>query len=232
MANPWENKMTREILGRGIYSFSEAAKFAHVNVQRMRAWFRGWPARPRPIIDFPEGTHVPGSNTISFLDLIDSVVVARLRECGVSMQYLRKVHLALRDVLSVSHPFAYKNLLTDGKRVFLELADEYGEKDLKELLTRQRAFPAILRDYLKQIEYDPRTLVATRWRLHERIVIDPRREFGKPIVDAAGIPTGVIAVAYQANGMDCDLVADWYGVSPSDVMAAVEFEQHLWGKAA
>jgi uncharacterized protein (DUF433 family) len=221
--------MSDTLLGCGIYTFSEAARLARVSVQRMRAWFQGWPDRLGPVIR-PAGGRA--SNLIGFLDLVDSVVMARLREYGVSMQYLRKVHLVLREALYVSRPFAQKNVLTDGRRVFLELADEYGESSLKELLTRQQAFPAILQDYLQQIEHDPRTLIATRWHIHEGVVIDPQREFGKPIVDAAGIPTAVIDAAYRANGADRDMVADWYGVSPLDIDTAVVFEKYLGRKAA
>jgi uncharacterized protein (DUF433 family) len=62
----------------------------------------------------------------------------------------------------------------------------------------------------------------------EGIVIDPARALGKPIVRASAMPTAVLAAAWGANGEDAERVADWYGVSPADVEAAVRFEcQHI-----
>jgi uncharacterized protein (DUF433 family) len=58
-------------------------------------------------------------------------------------------------------------------------------------------------------------------------VIDPTICFGKPIVEAVGIPTAVLAAAHQANDKDEELVGEWYNVSPSYVLAAVEFETSM-----
>jgi uncharacterized protein (DUF433 family) len=51
--------------------------------------------------------------------------------------------------------------------------------------------------------------------------------FGKPIVEPVGIPTAILAAAYVANGQDGGVVADWYNIQKSHVMAAVDFEQRL-----
>ncbi len=48
--------------------------------------------------------------------------------------------------------------------------------------------------------------------------------FGKPIVEAVGVPTSILAAAYEANQKDAARVARWYNVQPEHVMAAVAFE--------
>jgi hypothetical protein len=41
------------------------------------------------------------------------------------------------------------------------------------------------------------------------------------------VRTTILADAYQANDRDAELVAEWYGLLPAHVLAAVDFEQSL-----
>jgi uncharacterized protein (DUF433 family) len=215
------------MIGNGIYSFSEAARLTGLSSRRVRAWFCGEQAEGRRLIysDYSPAKSTGGQ--ISFHDLIDTLVVGKFRRAGLSLQYLRKVHEALLAEFEVDHPFCWKKLLTDGKRVFVHTADEIGEEHLKELLSRQHAFPEILAPVLKQIEYDPTSLLARRWNIAQGIIIDPGRQRGKPLVESAGIPTAVLDAAYEANGRDLAIVAHWYGVSQEDVRLAVAFEHGI-----
>lgn len=224
--------MTSQMLGQGVYTFSEAARLTGLSVARVRAWFTGKRTQLGPVIRSDYfGIRKTGS-LVSFLDLIDAFVVGHLRKQGFSLQYLRKVHEVLIQEFRTPHPFCQKNLLTDGKRIFLHVAYELDDEVLKDILTRQHAFPKVLRPYLRQVDYDPGTLRAKCWHISQGVVVDPQRQFGKPIVEAAGIPTAVLAAAYRANGEDPDLVGEWYGVDPEHVVLAVDFESRLHEAAA
>jgi uncharacterized protein (DUF433 family) len=80
---------------------------------------------------------------------------------------------------------------------------------------------------LKQVDYDKATSLALRWHIADQIVLDPEICFGKPIVEKIGIPTYILAAAYHANDNDEILIANWYKVKPSHVLAAVQFESTL-----
>lgn len=99
-----------------------------------------------------------------------------------------------------------------------------GRTELQEILTRQKTFPRVLLPFLRKIDYDQLNLLAQRWHLTEEVVLDPAICFGKPIVQAVGKPTAVLAAAWKANKEDAELVADWYGVKVDHVLAAVRFE--------
>jgi uncharacterized protein (DUF433 family) len=219
-----------DMLGRGVYTLSEAAKLTGVSHHRLRAWFRGQGetgnGSRKPVFrgDYPP---VGRDYALSFLDLVEGCVAGHLREHGVSTRTLRKVHCRLQAELQTDHPFARKELLTDGKQLLLRDMDGRGHEELVEALARQKVFPRIILPFLRRLDYDLVTLHARRWRLTDEVVLDPAICFGQPIIQAAGKPTAILAAAWKANKEDARLVAGWYGVEVNDVLAAVSFENRM-----
>jgi len=209
-------------LGQGVYTLSEGGRLTGLKYSRLREWFRG--SRNVFSSDYAE---VDGDYAISFHDLIDVFVAGQLRDHGVALQTLRRVYERMRTDLKTPHPFCRKELLSDGKMVFMRGLDAEGREELSEVLTRQKVFPQILLPFLQRIEYDQVTILAKRWRIGLSVILDPAICFGKPIVEQAGIPTSILASAFNANNRDADLVGDWYNVSPEHVLAAVAFERTM-----
>lgn len=217
------------LLGQGIYGLSEVARFTGTNPARIRPWFLNRAHRPGPIIGGADRLANGQPFCVTFHGLIDALVVSRLRDqYKLKMLYLRKVHRKLIEEFNVPHPFSHKDFLTDGRRIFVSYIDDCGDDRLKDVLSRQEAFPKILRGYLQHIDYDAVTLLATRWQIAPGIALDPKRRYGKPIVESVGIPTGILAACYRANGNNVRAVSRWYGISGGDVRRAVDFEKK-WG---
>jgi uncharacterized protein (DUF433 family) len=213
------------MLGHGVYDFREAARLTGLKQERVRGWFRNRPAgsNRNPIFQ-SDYAPVEGHRAISFLDLIDVFVAGQLREHGVSLQILRRVYGRLRGELKTAHPFCREELLSDGRNVFMRGMDDKGQEELKEILTRQKVFPEIILPVLKRIDYGKASRLAERWHIAHLVVIDPRICFGKPVVEPISIPTAILAAAYRANKEDPEVVASWYDVHASHVLAAVAFE--------
>ena len=81
------------ILGRGVYSFAEAARLTGLPHVRVLEWFRR-----KPVFN-GDFSSVKGDFAISFYDLIDLYVAGQLREHGVSLQTVRKVYTKLQKAL-------------------------------------------------------------------------------------------------------------------------------------
>jgi uncharacterized protein (DUF433 family) len=216
------------ILGHGVYAFSEAAKLTGLKPARVREWFRGRPSGigRKPVFS-SDYEPVEGDYAISFLDLIDVFVAGQLREHGVSLQVLRRVYEQMQQDLGAAHPFGRKELLSDGKQVFMRGLDNQGQEELTEVLTRQMVFPRIILPFLKRIDYGKASRLAERWHIANLVVVDPAICFGKPVVEPVSIPTAILSGAYHANGRDAERVASWYNVHSSHVLAAVEFERNM-----
>lgn len=216
------------ILGHGVYDLTEAARLTQLKPQRVREWFYG---RPRGQMRRPvfrsDYQSVGGDRAISFFDLIELKIAGQLRDRGVSLQALRKVHKQLQADLKARHPFCRKEVLTDGKTVFTLGLGEENKAEMIEVLTHQRVFVEILLPFLKRLDYDEVTSLARRWCIADMVVIDPAICLGKPIVEDIGIATAILAAAYEANNHDAELVADWYKVHSKHVIAAVEFERSI-----
>ena len=211
--------------GKGIYSFREAARLTGLKPRRVREWFVGRNSEPdrRPVFR-SEFEPIGAVQVISFLDLVEVFVAGHLRDNGVSLPTLRKVHKRLGTDFHTDHPFARKELLTDGREVFVRGVDQAGEEEIYHALTKQKAFPKLILPFLKRIDYDRVSALAKRWHIDDGIVVDPGKCFGKPILESSCIPTYLVAAEYEANGRDAERVAGWYGLSPNEVLAAVRFE--------
>lgn len=214
------------LLGRGLYTFADAAKLTGLKPSRIREWF---PVRSTKRKSIFTGDYKPvnGDRAISFYDLIDVYVVGHLREHRISLQTIRKVYAKLKEEYQSDHPFCRHELLTDGKTVFVRGLDRSREKEeVMEVLTKQRVFPEILLPFLKAIEYDHAAL-ARRWRIGKSVVINPEICFGAPVVESVGVPTSILAASYHANLENAERVARWHGVTSKDVLAAVAFESRF-----
>jgi uncharacterized protein (DUF433 family) len=212
------------MLGKGVYSFPEAARFTELKPPTVREWFRkrvnGRSQRPVFESDYPP---IDGDRAISFLDLVELYVVGRLRDYGLSLQKLRRLHSKMADRLGTKHPFGKRELFTDGVDLFIANADE-GREELIDILRDQKVFPTVILPFLKKIKYDKMNDLAKCWRIADMVVLDPSICYGKPIVQQIGVSTAILANAYRANNENVDLVAYWYKVKPRHIMAAVEFE--------
>ena len=219
-------------LGRGIYTYGEAARLLGVSHARVRGWFEGWPGRGPTVVQSDYAADGE-STVVSFLDLVDAMVATQLRKYNVSMANVKKAYGLLGQHLGVqSHPFARRELLADDcGRLFVSIAEESEERDLIDLFSNQRVFPKIMLPFLRRVEYAD-ALWATRVRLDQGIVIDPTRKYGVPIVQSVNLPVAILARAVAANNRDVELVAELYDVSVEDVTRAVRFHETFRGLAA
>ncbi len=180
-----------DVLKHGIYTLPQAARLVGVKSRKPGDWFLTRRGRSVAILSPAYPAESGGGGMISFLDLVEAAVTARLRE-HVSMQTIRRLHQALSDLWQTHHPLGCQNLYVDdaGRRVFVEAAEAEGQNaDFIEVLQRQHAMAAILKPVLNRLEFDLATGAAERLTLTPGVVLDPRRRYGQPIVRDARVPT-------------------------------------------
>jgi uncharacterized protein (DUF433 family) len=208
-------------LGSGVYSLADASRLTGKPVATLRSWFRGRSDQkgfgPAFQSDYDP---IDGDYAISFLDLIDALVATKFRAAGVSMSEIRRAYNTLVTELKTRHPFAYQDLYTDGEKVIHKTQSA----ELVAVVSKQQWFKEFI-DCLSRIDYRSDIRLAQRWRISDGVVLDPEVRFGKPVIERTSVPTYILARQFYANGENADVIAGLFGVSASQVAAAVAFEK-------
>jgi len=205
------------------YSIVEAAAYLGLPPSTLRAWTLGQRYRVngesrlfRPVIEIADRQE----RRLSFINLVEAFVLAGVRrQHSIPLPKVRKAVEYLRRSFGTKRPLAEERFETDGVHLFVEKfgaligATQEGQIQLGELI----------RARLKQVRRDPagipEKIVLFPARENERtgaVVIDPRRSFGRPVLDGFGLRTAVLAERFYAGESVEDLARD-YGV-PSEAI--------------
>ena len=221
------------LIGVGLYSIPEASVLTGIKPQKIRRWMYGYASGNR--VHQPPLWHSPvvdeAEETIGFQDLLEIRFVNAFRDYGVSMPALRAAAEAAREYFDQPYPFTCKRFQTDGRSVFARVTEETGEEGLVDLVKKQNVFNKIIKPSLYTgIEYDSGENSALRWfpvRNSKKVVLDPERAFGKPIITDTGITTETLYHSWLAEGENAKMVASLYEIDVPEVLAAVSFEQRI-----
>ncbi len=224
-----------QLVGNGIYTIAEAARLIRVPPRRIRRWvlgyeyLRGGKQVRSPEVVSLDYDQIEESVALSFRDMIELRFVDAFRRRGVSWHAIRLASRRATELLATDHPFSTRAFRTDGKTILTELVAEERDPDLLDLVKNQYALRRILSRYLYQgIEFSPEDRAERWWPLgrKRRVVVDPRRKFGKPITSEEGVPTQVLYRAVLAEGSEV-AVASWFEIDRRSVADAVAFEAGL-----
>jgi uncharacterized protein (DUF433 family) len=230
--NPIANTDSRFDLG--LYSIPEAARFARVPSRTVWNWVHGYQygVGERRIRAKPVLRHTPtdGGSSLSFVNLTELLALSGFRQLGVSMQKVRRALEYVKKEMEIEHPLATQRILSDGAELFWEYQERHPDEIILVNIVRggQRTFPEAVIRYLREIEW-AKDHVASRWWPGAagpgvgKIVVDPRRAFGSPVVAGTGIRTEDVFLRFTAGEPLSDL-ADDYGLTLDQTEAALRAE--------
>ncbi|HMS26377.1 MAG TPA: DUF433 domain-containing protein [Burkholderiaceae bacterium] len=227
----------------GIYTLAEAAHLVRVPTRSINQWLYGYDYT-RKFADETVKKHVApiwtpqydsntwGEKVIGFRDLLELRVVREFIQHGVSVAVIRKCFENAKSTFNDSYPLTALRFATDGKTIFADAVRSETVEEMMDLHKKQYVFRQIIKPSLYEgIEYDEKN--AKRWFPEGKkrdIVIDPDRQFGKPIVAEFGVPTAALFASYKAEGADkaaVAMVARIFEIPTKSVSAAIRFEEHL-----
>jgi uncharacterized protein (DUF433 family) len=209
---------TRGDLGRGVYALSELRTFVAFDGSRedgrqVLSWLR---TVLNPV------RHRAHRADYSFSDLVSLFVVRELLRKGVRPRTIREAEDFLRGELRVDRPFVFEDIKTDGVEVFyrdnviptqIESASGRGQQVLREAI----------KDKLTSVRYHDGT--AAYWVPMAGVLLDPRVQFGEPVVEGTRVPTE--AVANVAANLGLERAALRFDLSSELVNGAISFEQQI-----
>ncbi len=204
------------------YSTKQTAQLCEITSQTVSRWFHSY----HPVFGFdPKERRA----RLSYLQLIETAVVARFRRFGLSLQKIRVAHEYLQNQFKAEYPFAQLKLKTDGAHIIKDLDET--EIHQKQLIVAdengQTVWATIIEDRLHQFDYDFN--LAIRWHpigRDSRVIIDPQLSFGASTVADKGIATWAIMERVRI-GETSEEIADDFDLEVEDVEAVMRFEDQL-----
>lgn len=143
-----------------LYTLTEAARFLGVPPTTFATWAHGYERHPKGravVKGDPILTAVKTSRRhpeIPFVGLVEGMVAAAFRRAGVSMQHMRQALAVLEKEIGVQHALASQKLHSDGASILFDYASAKGDEEiLTVVVTGQRVFHDVIRDYLERITY-------------------------------------------------------------------------------
>lgn len=213
------------------YSPGEAARYLQLPEATVRAWVAGQryqttrgARRFKPVLKAAATDPL----RLSFQNLVEIHVLSAIRRRHrVSLNKVRRAVEFLAQRFHTQHPFADRQLITNGYDLFVQEM----EKLINVSSAGQLAMRPLLDAYLERIERDARGVpmrlypftTGSSAEVRKAVVIDPRVQFGRPCIAGTGIPTTEIVERYKAGDGIAALAKD-YGRSTADIEEALRYE--------
>lgn len=223
------------LIGRGVYTLTEAYRLTGIPVRRINRWTRGYEFNYRgnrrysdPIIAAGQ-EQIAGQAVLNFLDIVEIRFLNSFREHGVSWKAIRIAAQRAKEILQRTHPFSTKIFKTDGRTILADFVAETGDSVLLDLVKNQYEFEKVVSPYLYGgLEFNEFSEPSRWYPLPDKktVVIDPVRGFGAPIVSRGGVPTRILMQSFKGNP-SYETVAKWYEIEEDAVRDAIQYERSL-----
>lgn len=227
--------MKNPILEVPRYSGAEAARLIGVSSSRARRWWKGYVFAYQLANGSAKAGRSPpvGRNRatpeMSFLDLMDLLLVKRLRDHGVSLQFIRLLFQELLSTTSETHLAAHRFFVQSARAVF------WDHEPSAPLLTQlgaggQTALRGAVVGMSDEIDVEQESLLPLRWypaKTERQIVLDPAVMFGQPHIVGHRLTTDVVYDLYLAENGNSSAVAGWFCIPQEKVDAAVGYHTTL-----
>ncbi len=210
--------------GTGIYTLTEAARYARMSPVTLARWFKGSPSCDKVFSTLEDGERV-----ITFLDFIQALAVRNLRVLyKVKLQIIRDAVEKASQKYGIKHPFAHRHTayVFEGK-----LWIKSGPEELVELAgDGQKALVPVIEPFMKDVYFDEGSAVANKYQAFKRgevrIMMDPKHRFGEPLLESSGYTPEALFEAAKTEG-SVEAAAKIYGVTPEQVEVCIDYFDYL-----
>lgn len=211
-------------IGSGIYTVAEIAKILNLPYSRINTWInRYWDKQFSEELNNSYLWKVEKSKAVDFCTLVELYILVLLGEAGVQTGDIIKARIELSKIYKTPFPFAQKKIIesvkTDGKRIFFVTKDGTVSLDGKKQF--QIDFVKV---FFKNLEFDNDLLADKLYPLgrNKKIIVDPSRQFGHPVVGNTNIYPETIYNLHKA-GEPTKFIAHIYEIGEQEVLDAIEF---------
>ena len=199
-----------------LYTFADVARIADLSPQTVLNW-----ASPNKGITLVESfpPQERGFPRVSFMGLTIFLLIAYLRNSGVSMNRIKPALANIDREFGIKYAITHKMIHTDGIEVLLETLPSAVGRDMFQPRTGQTVMKEIINAHLRVIEYAedgyPSRLKISKYDIAD-VVVDPGIAFGSPIFRSGGVTLDRIKSRLLAGEKPKDVSED-FGVPLKDI---------------
>jgi uncharacterized protein (DUF433 family) len=197
-------------LGEGIYLTTDVAYILNLPYQNVYRLMRGfWHA-------YTFGTEK--NKAVNFYALIEFYIYFQCRQGGMSAQKIKKYHEQFKEDLNTPYPFAHFEIRTDFRNMWARESENLIKADGK----HQYDLLPLLNNFLHRVSYGENNLAAKYFPLEtsKNIVVDPKHQFGEPVVIGTNIKTKSI-YSLHVGGESNKRISNLYDIPMSKVRDAI-----------
>lgn len=215
------------------YTIPESAQYLGIPKSTVRAWVLGTTyGQAKKSFDRVISLPVDGLAQLSYFNLAEAFVLRALRDQRIRLDYIRQALEHVKKEVGWERPLIQEQFRTDGVSLFIERLG-----GLLDAVTMQQLLPDVFESHLKRIDWEndlaailyPFTRSVDGRSQTRSVAIDPRRSFGRPIVDRIGVATAMIHGRWRAGDTIATLAED-YACGAEEIEEALCYESG--GRAA
>jgi uncharacterized protein (DUF433 family) len=211
------------------YTVRQAARFAAVAPATVRRWLAGYDVPEHQMTRvFDSGRGADERTEISFLQLIEIVVVAQFRrgKRPIPLDRLRRAHTFACDRFKLSYPFASLRMRESGSQILHEFDKAHPHGPALALdIGGQWVLPGSVTIVLGQVDFSKADQLAERWFPAGReapLVLDPRIGAGRVTVLGTGVTVNTIHNRFLA-GDSIEFLASDYDLAEATIEEAIRY---------
>lgn len=211
-------------LGGGIYSVPDLSRILKKPLNTIRYWVEQyWDKELGAVYEGRYSWNIEFTKAIDFYTMIELVIFAQLRDQNLSAREIVNSHKYLSKKFDTPYPFANRDVLqalqTDGIKPYLhyeettETADGSGQLNLSFIV-----------EFFKELDFGADKLASHFWPMGKSncVVIDPKRQFGHPVIANTNIYPETIYNMHLANE-PIPFIAFTYDISERQVQDAIQY---------
>ena len=209
-------------IGGGIFTISDLSEILRIPKSRARYWFNTYVREELPAItNYRYNFNSDQGLYVNFKSLLQLYVFEELKKEGFQKKSILNAYSTLSQTLNTKYPFATNKILIAGKSILLELDNDH---IIDANSTKQFNLVKVLTPYLRKIQFDTSGNAIRFYPLGKRnsIVVDPKVQFGTPVISGTRIDIRTIFDSYQA-GDSKDLISKIYDLTVDQINDAIEF---------
>ena len=214
-------------LGNGVFTTQEIAQILRVPYYKVSKWItQYWDGELGKCYEQQYSWSVGNTRAVGFHTLIEFYVMMQFAEAGVKIRQVLNAHKELSIKYKTNFPFAKKevldNISTDGLKIYLKINGDTITLDGSKQLNLD-----FIKVFFKNLDFDNDMLASRFWPMgkEHKVVCDPHRKFGQPVLDGTSIQSEAIYRMYLAKE-PISFIASIYEIPLKSVKDAIAFHKN------